>query len=485
MGPGTTGTPDPRRRRRHRRALGASAVALALLAGSCTRAADETETGAQATPAAGEETGTENGETAGGAGDFGDLTEVCGPGDASGATAQGVTDDAITVGTISDTGFVGRPGLNQELFDATEVFVAWCNDAGGINGRRIEVNERDAQISEYKQRITEACSQDFMLVGGGGVFDETGQEERLGCLLPEFPAYQVSPEARGADLAVRVLPTGLDELPVGVFQYLEERYPDSIDKVGFVTGNVPATVTVDAQNQEAVEQMGWGITYRTQYNAIGEASWTPLAQALQSNDVEGMVYTGEPENLAKLLQAIDDIGYDLEWTVVGGNALDAGFIEVGGAAIRDVFLLSAVVPHFLADENPATQQYLDLFEQYLPDGKAEATLGYNAFSSWLLFATAVKECGSDVTRRCVYEAGLAITEWDGGGLHAPTDPSQGSGPRCHAVIEASPEGFAIPDDYELTDGMFRCAEDSVAELERDYGEGANLESVGADLDDLE
>lgn len=478
-----TQRPGPTGRRARRRVLGSAAIALTLLAGACTRDADETETGAAT--GGGPTTVAESPGAGGGAGDFGSLTEVCGPGDAGGATAQGITDDAITVGTISDTGFVGRPGLNQELFDAAEVFAAWCNDAGGINGRTIEVNEHDAAITEYNQRITESCSQDFMLVGGGGVFDETGQEDRLGCLMPEFPAYQVSPQARGADLAVRVLPTGLDELPVGAFQYLGQRYPDSTERVGFVTGNVPATVTVDAQNQEAVEQLGWDIIYRTQYNALGEASWTPLAQALQSNDVAGMVYTGEPENLAKLLQAVDDIGYDLEWTVVGGNALDAGFIEIGGDAIRDVFLLTAVVPHFAADQSPATQQYLDLFEQYLPDGKDEATLGYNAFSSWLLFATAVKECGSDVTRSCVYEAAMDITEWDGGGLHAPTNPSQGSGPRCNVVVEASPTGFEIPADFEATDGVFRCADDSVLDLEGDYGEGTTLESVGNSLDDLE
>ena len=33
-----------------------------------------------------------------------------------------MTDDSIQVGTISDPGFTGRPGLNQELFDASEVF---------------------------------------------------------------------------------------------------------------------------------------------------------------------------------------------------------------------------------------------------------------------------------------------------------------------------------------------------------------------------
>ena len=79
----------------------------------------------------------------------------------------------------------------------------------------------------------------------------------------------------------------------------------------------------------------------------------------------------------------------------------------------------------------------------------------------------------------------AITEWTGGGLHAATDPSAGKGPRCGMVVEATPDGFAVPDDFELTDGLFRCADDSVVQLKGDYGKGAKLEDVGKTIDDLE
>ena len=83
-------------------------------------------------------------------GDFGSLTDVCQPGDATGATATGVTDDEIRIATFSDAGFSGRPGLNQEFFDTAEVFSKWCNDAGGINGRKIVVDEHDAALTEVQ-----------------------------------------------------------------------------------------------------------------------------------------------------------------------------------------------------------------------------------------------------------------------------------------------------------------------------------------------
>ncbi len=136
-----------------------------------------------------------------------------------------------------------------------------------------------------------------MLVGSGGVFDETGQEERLRCMLPEIPGFQVSPEARASDLSVSPIPAAIDELQVGLFRYLEDEFPGSTDRVGFLTGNIGSLVFVDAQAQDAAKELGWTSVYQAQYNSTGEASWTPFAEALSSDKVEGVVYTGEPENL--------------------------------------------------------------------------------------------------------------------------------------------------------------------------------------------
>ena len=468
-------------------------VALAVVAAGCTRSSSDVEAGsgstttpgATAAPVTTAASGTDTTAPAAAApGDFGSLKAVCGPGDAKGATAQGVTDDTIDVGTISDPGFVGRPGLNQEMFDASEVFVKWCNDAGGINGRKLKDTERDAKLTEYKQRITEACQQDFALVGGGGVFDDTGQDERLKCLLPDFPAYQVTPKARGSELAVPAQPSSLDKTNDGVFQYLKAKYPDSIAKAGFLTGNVAATVITDQQVQEAVKTIGYKVVYQAQYNAVGEASWTPFAEALRSKGAKGLVYTGEPENADKLLQAIDDIGYKLDWVVVGANHLDAKFIQLGGSAVHGVYMFSLSVPYFEADKNPATQQYLDLFAKYKPTGKAKALLATNSWTAWLLFAESAKACGSDLTRKCLFEKGQATKDWTGGGLHAPTQPGALATPDCGIVVLASPDGFSVPSDFTPNEGLFKCDPSSVVTLKGDYGKGATLADVGKSLSDL-
>jgi hypothetical protein len=323
------------------------------------------------------------------------------------------------------------------------------------------------------------------MVGGGAVFDDTGQEDRLNCLLPDIAGYVVSAKAKGADLLVQPVPNTVDAVNVAAQRYVMERFPDSVDAVGYLTGNVPATVAVNDQNQEAAEDLGLETVYEAQYNAAGESSWTPLAQALQSNEVKGLQWTGEPENLAKLLVALDDIGYELEWVTAAANHLDQKLIDQGGAAVNNVFIAGSVVPYFQAEDNEATQQYQDLFEEYLPDGRSQAYLGYQAFSAWLLFAQAVKECGSDVTRTCVFENAQSVEDWTGGGLHAASNPAEALPPECATLSEATPEGFQVATDFEPTEGLFDCNPDNVGETTGDYGTGAKLEDVGKSIDDLQ
>ena len=94
-------------------------------------------------------------------GDFGDLKKICGPGNAKGATARGVTDSDIRIGVSADPGNVSAPGLGQEFFDVGEAFTKWCNAAGGINGRKIVLDKYDAKLFEAAAQIVSACQKDL------------------------------------------------------------------------------------------------------------------------------------------------------------------------------------------------------------------------------------------------------------------------------------------------------------------------------------
>ncbi len=113
---------------------------------------------------------------AAGAGDFGTLKKICGPGNATGGSGRGITATAIKVGTMSDPGSTVAPGLGQEFFEVGDAFVKWCNAAGGINGRKIQLTEYDAKLFNVAQQMIQACQTDFMLVGNGNGLDDAGRE---------------------------------------------------------------------------------------------------------------------------------------------------------------------------------------------------------------------------------------------------------------------------------------------------------------------
>ena len=126
-----------------------------------------------------------------------------------------------------------------------------------------------------------------------------------------------------------------------------------------------------------------------------------------------------------------------------------------------------------------------VFAAFIFSYAVETTGIAQAFSAWLLFAKAVKECGSEVTRKCVYEHALNTTDWTGGGLHAPQDVENQKPGICGIMIEATADGFTTARGFEPNEGLLACDDENVITLTGDYGQGATLESVGKSLDDLE
>jgi hypothetical protein len=196
-----------------------------LVMAACSRSSNSTPaTTSPATQATTANSGAETTVAARGA-DFGDLKNVCQPGNAKSASAQGVTATDISLSAFTDIGFTKK----TEVQDVADVFSKWCNDAGGINGRKIKINLRDARLTEDRQRMLEACKTDFAVVGGYAAFDQNGVKERLKCLMPEIPAQVVSVQNIGSDLQANTFES-IDNGSTyeGYFSWLiNEAYPDS------------------------------------------------------------------------------------------------------------------------------------------------------------------------------------------------------------------------------------------------------------------
>src|ERR1700722_5645892 len=136
------------------------------------------------------------------------VGKICSSGAGGGATTRGVSAKSINIATFADPGNTVQPGLNKEFFQAAQAFSEWCNAAGGINGRKIVVDDRDAALFNAAQVTNQACQQDFMSVGGGMALDQPAVSVRVACGLGQITGFTVSNQANSASLQVN--PSGIN-----------------------------------------------------------------------------------------------------------------------------------------------------------------------------------------------------------------------------------------------------------------------------------
>ena len=160
----------------------------------------------------------------------GTIDNPCSAEKAEGAAptdTPGVTDTEIRIGVISDrkNDLVPVPTIGVE--EAAEAFVAFCNDSGGINGRKLVLKKYDSQILRTEEVTKQACADNlFALVGDGGVQDQTGITTRVDCGLPEVAAYSATSERSISDLFFQGVPgTQPDKFNAGPCTYMAEAVP--------------------------------------------------------------------------------------------------------------------------------------------------------------------------------------------------------------------------------------------------------------------
>ncbi len=462
---------------RFRPAAVCAAVALALIAAACsshaTSSSSTTAAGSATTAAAAPTTAAAAATP--GPGDFGSLKGVCGPGNASGATDKGVTDTGIRVATMSDPGATVLPGLNIELFQESQAFVDWCNAAGGIEGRKITLDKRDAALTNVAAQMVASCNQpDFMLVGNGEALDATGVQQRLSCQLPEIAAYDVSAAAGSAALSIDALPVPDSESNLGgALRALKAYDPAAAAHYGLLSSNQQSIKDSGNRDKQAAAQLGYTQVYYDEL-PLQVNNWRPYAQAIQAKGVQVLGIQAQANQDTQLFKAFADIGYFPKWVVLNSNNYDPVMISEGGTNLDSftggVLVNSFFVPFELGESDPAkypvTSQFVNIVKQYA--NVAPKSLGVNAFSAWLLFAEGVKSCGNNVTRQCVFNYASSQKGWTAGGLTAPVNPSNATGDtsQCFLMTKATSKGWTLATDvYKPNQGVFNCDPGNVFKLQ--------------------
>jgi hypothetical protein len=294
---------------------------------------------------------------------FGTLPSPCGPGNAKGATDQGVTDTSIRIGYGDDRGFPQQPGLDQEMGEAVTALIKWCNSQGGINGRQIAGDDYDAAITQVNTVMQQACKSDFMLVGEGFALDEAAESTRLGCNLPEVAGYTVGPDVANSPEMYQAVPNPVDYLPASPYYEATKLFPQAVQAFDVIhTTLASATEVSYAKDVSAAAAAGWkqlncGVTI----NYTGEPSYTPFAQRFQTCGVK-LIYnniTPGPQ-LFGMMQALYQLGVKPIY-IMETSDYTTPFAQWNTSGIgNDVYVRDAFVPLEEANINPAVQKYVSL-----------------------------------------------------------------------------------------------------------------------------
>ncbi|HKY16257.1 MAG TPA: ABC transporter substrate-binding protein [Microthrixaceae bacterium] len=459
---------------------------VALVASACGASGDDNASDEE------EESSSQTDDTSssGSVTKFGTMDSPCGP-DVDGtkitikADEAGTGADKLYLGIANERTAEARPGLLQEMYDASFAFMNWCNEQGGIGGMEIVPVDLDGQLFKIEAAMTTACSQTFAMVGGGYAQDNqvfTGKDgsDFHKCKMIAFPGFAVSTEFAEANGVVQPIPNLAYVKPKTWFEDLVKLYPDEMAKTTVVYGEGLPSIRINKDQNKATASEVDGIEFVDDVSyALLNQDFSVTAQKVIDLGATSVNFIGEPENYSSLLRELETKGYE-GITFSDANEYDELLFSKGpseGAMVRIV-----IHPFEEADEWPATRQFLDALPEFGPPNAKLGSLGVQSWSAGLLFATAVNDCakesGGEISRECVVNAGKAITEWDGGGLHAPTDPSKTTileSPACSLLVQAQGGEFVrlhpeLDGEDDTGDG-FHCLENGHIEIEGDFGQG--------------
>ncbi len=429
-----------------KRTTGMRAVGVALLLTTLTSA------GVLVAP----ETG---GAASSGSSTFGTLPSPCGKGHATGATDQGVTNSTINIAYGDDRGFSGLPGLDQEMGDAVKAMVAWCNAQGGIDGRKIVGDYYDAAVTNVGNVMSQACKNDFMLVGEGFALDGVAEQTRLGCNLAAVPGFTVSPVVANAYEMYQASPNPANASPVSSAYEVQKLFGAKTQHVGEYNSTLSTQQQSMAKAVQAYTEAGWKFAncpFQVNYN--GEANYTPFVQKLQGCGAQIVYNDSTPgPTLYGAFEAENQIGYDPIWVEDSGAYTQAMANWNTAGLANNMYVRLSYEPLEAAKVVPAVARYLSIVKKY---GGLTSQLGEQATSSFLLWATEAKACGSTLTRQCMVNHLSKVTSWTGGGLNASGNPAKNIPPNCGLLMKLDNTKWVQAYPKKL--GTFDCSSKYVA-----------------------
>jgi ABC-type branched-subunit amino acid transport system substrate-binding protein len=346
------------------------------------------------------------------------VGKICEPGSGGASSVRGVGAKTINIAEFNDAASSIEPGLEVEFVQQAKAFADWCNAAGGINGRQIVIDDRDAALFNAAQQATAACQSDFMAVGGGMALDQPSVPIREKCGLGQISGYVVSD---ASDLASdQVDPSGIntDSVTSGWFGALAKAYPQAVKAAGMGGQDNPSILEPETKFEFGAEAQGWHVVDFAE-PPVTVTDWAPYVEDYQSKGAEAL-WPADTSNIAPFIQAMATAGYHPAFIALGTQFANSMTQQAVAAnpSLPPVYVETSWWPLSIASQNPSTEQLVKVMHTYAKGDSIDFDDEEGA-ESWLLWAKSASACGATLTVACVLNGAAAVKNWDAGGIEAP------------------------------------------------------------------
>ena len=378
-------------------------------------------------------------------GEWPGVGKICESGAGGSSSVRGVGSNTIHIAVFNDQSNTVLPGLEKEFVQFANAFADWCNASGGINGRHIVIDNRDAALFNAAQVTSESCQSDFMAVGGGMALDQPAVPVREGCGLGQITGYTVSDASAGA--ALQVNPSGINPKQVtgGWFAALAKKYPQAVKNAAMGAENQASILEPEHKYEYAAQGAGWTVK-NFQIAPVEETVWAPYVQQWATAGYQA-IWPSDTGNMAPWFQSMATDNYNPAFVILGVQFYEKSTVQaMAGLHLPPVYVETGWWPLEMASQNPSTEQLLQVMHKYAKGDTVDFD-DEEAAEAWLLWAKSASACGASLTVSCVLNNAAAQKNWSAGGIQAPVAQlSMSSGnPQpspCFAILQAKPSGFS-------------------------------------------
>ncbi len=347
------------------------------------------------------------------------VGKICEPGPGGASSVRGVGDKTINIAVFNDAANTIDPGLEAEFPQQATAFADWCNAAGGIDGRKIVIDNRDAALFNAAQEATAACQSDFMAVGGGMALDQPSVPIREKCGLGQITGYLASNASDAATDQVDPSGGNTDSISSGWFFALAKAYPKAVKVAGMGGSDTPSVLQPETKYEFGAEAAGWTVVDFLEPPTSVE-NWAPYVEQYQQKGVTAL-WPADNANFTPFAQAMTTAGYHPAFVALGVQFDNTQTQQavVANPSLPPVYVETSWWPLGLASQNPSTEELVTTMHKYAKGDTIDFDDEEGA-ESWLLWAKSASACGaSNLTVTCVLSHAAATKNWDAGGIEAP------------------------------------------------------------------